>query len=162
MRHTPHAGMDLECAEDMTKLCGHDHRDQRRLISCLHAHQVRLYATCCPTHSSRRATHILGLVSVNSKLECRWPGSEGEFQLGCGQGVWVRLWLKRGWVRLNHSLQTLSSAGARQETSRGRPYRVRRRCRRRGREQAGRLQAEHRRPGARLPAWHMAMDCVTV
>ena len=48
-------GMDLECAADMTTLCGPDHRDQRRLVACLHSHQEKLAHGC----TTRKHLHLI-------------------------------------------------------------------------------------------------------
>eukprot|EP00802_Teleaulax_amphioxeia_P005933 Tamp_05937.p1 GENE.Tamp_05937~~Tamp_05937.p1 ORF type:complete len:569 (+),score=82.91 Tamp_05937:3-1709(+) len=75
-------GMDLECAEDMTKLCGHDHRDQRRLISCLHAHQEKLAAGC----TTRKHLHL-----IDELVAARGPTHHnlhtGTHAEGCGPDI---------------------------------------------------------------------------
>ena len=38
--------MDVECAGDVTELCGHDHRTKHNLVTCLHAHQVCVVLQC--------------------------------------------------------------------------------------------------------------------
>ena len=47
--------MDIECAKDVTERCGHNHRDQRRLVDCLHGHQEKLAHGC----TTRKYRHLL-------------------------------------------------------------------------------------------------------
>ena len=83
--------MDIECAADMTALCGHDHRGKRHLVACLHAHQEKLAHGCttrkhlhiideqhanrAPTHHNlHTGTHADGCADdIRKHCRYRWP-----------------------------------------------------------------------------------------
>ena len=88
--------MDVECAADVSSLCGHDYRDKRSLVRCLHQHQEKLAHGC----TTRRHHHLLSDDSAPAAPALHHNLVTGTHADGCAQDI--RRWCAG--LRAGHGL----------------------------------------------------------